>query len=252
MQWVLQKGFRDIEPFSEILERWNIPYNFVNVVPFVGELIPEPEFDTKNVVCWGSYSMRHAAKRYGWSPGVFDIEKVSFEIQREHWGECMLNYDSEICLFQNINISKPSFIRPVDDSKSIAGAVMTPEEFHEWQPKAISSLNNHLFQVSTVKEIWSEYRFWVVHGRVITCCMYKLGNTVLYHTSVPDGPIELVNSLIGKTYNRLDPWLPAEAFVIDICETPFGYKVVEINTINSSGLYAADVQALLLTIDREF
>jgi hypothetical protein len=58
----------------ETLDRFELPYSVHRVVPFVGELLPEPELTTDDVICIGSYSMRHAAKKYGWNPGVFDLE----------------------------------------------------------------------------------------------------------------------------------------------------------------------------------
>ena len=47
-------------------------------------------------------------------------------------------------------------------------------------------------------------------------------------------------------------WRPAEAFVLDVCDTPDGIKVVEINTINSAGFYAADVQKLVFALENAF
>jgi len=46
------------------LLRFNFKYSIHKVVPFIGELIPEPEIDTKNVICMGSYSLRNVAKKY--------------------------------------------------------------------------------------------------------------------------------------------------------------------------------------------
>lgn len=37
-------------------------------------------------------------------------------------------------------------------------------------------------------------------------------------------------------------WQPHRAFVIDVCDTPDGPRIVEINTINSAGFYAGDLQ----------
>ena len=44
-------------------------------------------------------------------------------------------------------------------------------------------------------------------------------------------------------------WQPARAWVLDVCETDEGMKIVEINTINSAGFYAANVTDLVLSID---
>ena len=45
---------------------------------------------------------------------------------------------------------------------------------------------------------------------------------------------------------------PAEAFVMDICLTPDGWKIVEINCINCSGFYNGDMQKLLIALENYF
>ncbi|MDQ1830369.1 ATP-grasp domain-containing protein [Massilia scottii] len=47
-------------------------------------------------------------------------------------------------------------------------------------------------------------------------------------------------------------WSPHDAFVIDACDCANGMKIVEINTLNSSGFYAADVQRLMLALDLRY
>jgi hypothetical protein len=44
-------------------------------------------------------------------------------------------------------------------------------------------------------------------------------------------------------------WQPLEAFVLDVCETQNGFRIVEINTINSAGFYAADIQNIVLALE---
>jgi spore maturation protein SpmA len=51
---------------------------------------------------------------------------------------------------------------------------------------------------------------------------------------------------------RTAEWLPHDAFVLDVCATPTGLRIVEINTINSSAFYAADIQKLVLTLNDAF
>lgn len=74
MHWVLQENlFRENEwgNLVSTLERFEIPYSVHKVIPFIGELVPAVEPKNERVVCFGSYSMRHSAKKFGWTPGVF-------------------------------------------------------------------------------------------------------------------------------------------------------------------------------------
>jgi ATP-grasp domain, R2K clade family 3 len=51
---------------------------------------------------------------------------------------------------------------------------------------------------------------------------------------------------------RVAEWQPHEAFVIDVCETSDGLRIVEINTLNAAGFYAGDVQKLALCLEESF
>ncbi len=48
--------------------------------------------------------------------------------------------------------------------------------------------------------------------------------------------------------------MPLETFVIDVCSVPgegegrHDIKIVEINTLNSAGYYAADIQKLIMAL----
>lgn len=114
----------------------------------------------------GSYAMRHYARKRGWNPGVFDLDPYDFEVQRANWGEAMLNFDSEIVPFGNVQFDGERFIRPVDDTKAFTGAVFEGDEFAQWQHRAVtlgedigSSLTSETrVRVSSPKPIWQEVR----------------------------------------------------------------------------------------------
>ncbi len=82
MHWTLQEGLlseRGWEELIAMLTRFRIDYSTLAVVPRAGELIPEPGLTTKNVICIGSYSMRHVAAKNDRIPGVFDLFDQDFE-----------------------------------------------------------------------------------------------------------------------------------------------------------------------------
>lgn len=251
--WVLQSGWEYESGWTgmlDTLERFGILYSVHKVVPFVGDLVPEPSPPSDDVVCVGSYSMRHYAKKRGWNPGVFDLEPHDFTQQLAHWGDAMLNADSEIAVFSDVRFDGERFIRPVDDTKSFAGRLFEWDEFARWQNGVValsedigSSLTSDtLVQVSSLKHILQEVRCWVVEGRVVTASVYKRGSRVLYSNDVEGRLIEYAERLAAV-------WSPEKAFCLDVCDTPNGLRVVEINTINSAGFYAADMQKLVMSLD---
>lgn len=256
MHWVLQNNIFNESKYDEliqVLERFNIPHSCHKVIPFIGEIEPPYSGDTSNVICIGSYSMRHLAAKNAWSPGVFDLFSKNFKLQLHEWGENMLNYDSKVVEFQHVEfVDDYHFIRPIDDSKAFAGKVFDRYEFNEWRERVRNLETNGatleletLVQVCSLKVIYKEIRYWIVKGQIVTSSVYKVGQRVHYYENIDEQADQFVKLMVSL-------WEPDDAFVIDVCETPDGYKVVEVNTINSSGLYAADVQKLVMALEDNF
>lgn len=273
MHWVLQENLfkeNEWENLVGTLERFNIPYSVHKVIPFIGELVPSfhpqcPIDNYKNVICFGSYSMRHAAAANDWVPGVYDLEPINFQIQMEHWGNLMLNADSKVLPFKDVQFEEMAFVRPIEDSKVFAGKVFDWEDFKEWQYNVCvleedygdSLSKNTLVQVCNPKLIYSEYRFWIVDQKIVTASMYKCGDRVIYSPNVDQRfyifVIEVLRTKNLKYDIRLHTdntgWRPHDAFVLDVCETPDGIKIVEINTINAAGFYAGDIAAIVVALE---
>jgi ATP-grasp domain, R2K clade family 3 len=257
MHWILQNNIFSETGWDTLLatlERFQLPWSEHKIVPFVGDLLPEPAINHKNVICIGAYSMRHIARRHGWQPGVFDLYAQDFEQQLIHWGQHMLNANSIVCRFEDaVFTDEHMFVRPTNDSKYFAGRIFSRDEFVPWQ-KAVCSLGledgtsltpQTMIQLAKPITIYAEYRFWVVKGKIITSSLYKRGDRVIYSSQVDAIFANYVNE-------RLAEWLPLETFVIDVCDTENGIKIVEINTLNASGFYAADVQSLVLALDEAY
>jgi hypothetical protein len=257
MHWILQDGFLSESGWAALianLERFGIDYSVHAVLPRVGELVPAPSLTHQNVICIGSYSMRHVAARNGWVPGVFDLFAQDFEQQRAHWGEHMLNFGSVVCALEEAQFTgERMFVRPTNDSKHFSGRIFEAHEFKQWQTAMCDPAASHgtslapttQIQLSRPVVIHAEYRFWVVDGDIVTQSLYKRGSQVMYASDVD----ERVTAFVRE---RIDEWSPHESFVIDACDSENGMKIVEINTLNSSGFYAADVQRLVLALDGRY
>lgn len=256
MHWILQDNFKNEAQYVamiETLERFDIPYSIHKVIPFIGELMPLYEGPT-NAICFGAYSMRRTAAQFELSPGVFDLEPFDFTHQLKHWGDRMLNADSVVSkLADAVFTSDSMFIRPIEDSKSFSGGMMDREDFEPWRDQMVKEGiaygytidANTMVQVSTPKKINAEYRYWIVKGEIVTRSMYKLGSRVLYSDQVNSSIDDYVQECV-------DIWQPHDAFVIDVCETPDGLRIVEINTMNAAGFYSADMQKLVMALESAF
>lgn len=262
MHWILQDNLFNEDAYQNLLDtlvRFDIPHSIHKVVPFIGALDPVPTLSTTNVICMGSYSLRHAARRYGWTPGVFDLEPFDFQVQMKHWGDHMLNAGAVVVPFKDVVVEQRRFLRPIEDSKSFAGKVYDHYEFEEWRdnfnklkPSEWGALTpDSLIQVCPLREIYGEYRFWVVAGNIVCASQYKEGSRVIYRDDVPEVYFDFVTDMIAM-------WRPHEAFVIDVASVPDdgtfyrGIKIVEINTLNSAGFYACDMQKLVMALEDEF
>jgi hypothetical protein len=272
MLWVVQNNLYNeagYVRFIEALDRFSSNYIVVKPVPFFDLLLPD-DFDsatmsvedTKEVeidgsqliVVMGAHYLSKIAKQRGWLPGTFHNENFDFNIWREGYGrDNILNYDSIVGTLETIQNTFEDdniFVRPLHDTKSFAGNVMTKEAFEAWRDK----VRNYPYQdeqkinmnlevvISSPKVIYSEYRFFIVNGKIVTQSLYRRGGKLISDDNVDERVINFVRYMIQV-------WEPSVAYVLDVAETPDGFKVIEINTFNSSGFYACDVQKIVIAIE---
>lgn len=255
MQWILQ-DYEDTSKLAEILARVDIPYSMHKVVPFVGDLSPKPEIDDPDrVVMFGSYSLRHYARDHDLRPGVFELRPFLYE---KPWKPYLLNGGARTFTVRELGVLALEgedlwFVRPVDDSKEIAGTVMTSDELTE----AMNLVNNllpgewvkgslrpdTLMMISEPQTIQKEWRNWIVEDRLVTSSLYKMGSRVLYREEIDDDAREFVEWMIALNPNY------AQAYVLDVCRTDEGLRIIETNCMNAAGFYAADLFKLIEAIE---
>jgi len=188
-------------------------------------------------------------KKYNWTPGSMHNDNHDYEVYKNHYKEDLLNYDSEICTFNSkIDFRQRKFIRPTLDTKTFTGRVF---DFYEWKSflnsVSKSGVNmNTKIQVSSVKQLYNENRFWIVNGKIVTFSTYRIGGRQLQSYSlVENEAIEFVQKMIKK-------FQLAEAFVMDVAKTENGYKIVECGCINCAGFYDSDLQELIIKLENHF
>jgi hypothetical protein len=266
LHWLLQNNMYSEDGWDALvstLERMGRTYSVHKVIPFSdGQLDPDPGLpDGARAIVMGTYTMARYAAARGWCPGAY-LDNLDFEIQREHWGPRMLNYDARVMRFDAVPEQRePFFIRPVHDSKAFTGLVCDWPYYEEWlaglkrMPETADPVNDPLgvnlltlatpVMVCSKKEIWSETRTWIVNGGVVTASGYKVG-TIKRYTS----PEQVDDRITAFAQDCADKWSPNRAYVLDVAETADGLRIVEINNLNSAGFYKADVQRLLDAIER--
>lgn len=258
MHWIVQENLYREDGFQALmaaLERFSIPHDVVKVVPFSEDappheqMVPNVEPQGLVMVC-GSITLAKLAARRGWTPGSFHNANHDYRVWQQHYGDLLLNAEARVCRYADVErVWETFFIRPVEDTKSFNGQVMDWEGFEEWRRKVIdlrevyTSLDGDtIVSYGPTKTILREARFFVVDGRVVTQSTYRVGSRVVYDSHVDEAMIEFAQRCV-------DRWAPARAFVIDVALTDEGYRIVEINCLNSAGFYAADVQKLVMAIE---
>lgn len=148
---------------------------------------------------------------------------------------------------------KDWFFRPVDESKEVPGSVKSEKEIIQLAQKALSLCEadipngslRHDTELMLTKpvRILKEWRLWAVGGKIVTYSLYKEGSRVVYRHEIDVDALEFAQQLVDLNSDY------SPAFVIDICRTEDGLKMIETNCINAAGFYAADLMKLASEID---
>jgi hypothetical protein len=272
MHYIIQENvFREqhYDLLESALIKLKLDYTKVRIFPFVDKIVnivdipdypynvddlPEFTIETKNVFCFGAIKLARIATQRGWEPGSLMNQNHDFEIYKNYYKENLLNWDSKIQKFSDsiewLN-NNEGFFRPTQDTKSFTGKVFSKIEWDEFVDFHLN--NGHLnllnkdtlIQVSTVKNIFKEIRFWVVNGKIVTGSQYRIGNQVIYDDNYEIEAKEFAQQMVDK-------FQLADAFVIDVCLTDKGWKVVESGCINCAGFYKSDIQKMLMSVDDYF
>lgn len=159
----------------------------------------------------------------------------------------LLNDNPELYLIgDNMDVSflEDKFIKPSRDLKAFNGGII--KKGQTIGNFILSQMHQDFYKeeiaiIGNLKEIYSEYRFFVINGEVITASMYKIGKQV---KSDPIIPLKMQQAadVYAKLYN------PSIVFTMDLADTAEGIKIVEYNCFNCSGHYACDLEKMYTSI----
>jgi len=235
------------------LDRLELTYEIVKVLPFVEDI----EFKTNrnDVFPFGALKLARVSKKYNWKPGSQMNENHDFMVYKNYYKENLLNYDSRIIKISDKDFfSKERFFaRPTKDTKVFTGREFDMIEWEEYRDHLLTNGHTSVLtpdteiQISSVKKIQQEIRFWIVKGQIITASQYKSGNFYFLSEFIDESAYDFCNEMI-KLFQLND------AFVMDICLTNNGrdYKIVECGCINCAGFYKANMQKLLMSLEEAF
>ena len=139
-------------------------------------------------------------------------------------------------------------MRPVDDSKEEPGKVRRAADIIELAERVLALNEDEIprgslrhdteLMLTQPAHILKEWRIWIVGDVVRTVSLYKEGSRVVYRPEIDHNAADFAEQMV-----RLNPGY-ARAYVMDICRTDTGLKMLETNCINAAGFYAADLLKL--------
>ena len=260
LRWVLETDVFSEVCFDRMIDtfkKYDIEYHIVKIIPFSHEIEgKKPDIDEKSsvVIPYGSIGIHELAERENWFPGVWN------HIPNEDMlGDVFANpLNTNIRKMKLSEVSskvtdEEFFIKPNGDLKQFAGTVLTKVEFDDWLERLlkIGYLENEDFDVviAKPKKTGKEWRFVIVDNRISSCSLYKSYGKAYMK---PDAPDDVKKFLMNEIYSSKKILPPV--YVVDVCEsyTDNEYKIIEVNTFNSSGLYDCDVEKIVLDISARY
>ncbi|MEM9370337.1 MAG: ATP-grasp domain-containing protein [Pseudomonadota bacterium] len=258
MQWILQ-DFEDTRNLAKALEQLGFSHSWHKVVPFVSDLIPEPDIDDPgSVVLFGSYTLWRYAERHALKPGVFRIRPF---VRERAWHPVLLNgADAAFLTLKDIpdqlkDDGREWFMRPVTDSKEVPGKVLASREILSLSSRVLSLDEDEIplgslrpdteLMLTPPVRILKEWRCWIVGGRLVTFSLYKEGSRIVYRPEIDDDAREFAERVVELNADY------SPAYVVDICRTDDGLRMLETNCINAAGFYAADLVRLCIALDEQ-
>ena len=250
MFYVIQENVFREENYDKIFEtmkRLKLPYEILR-------FDKNGEFNKlmnrrKDVFVFGSVRAARLATQMEWVPGSFYGKNHDFEIYKDYYKKNLLNYDSLLKDIADPIVWEPNevkFIRPSKDSKVFNGKLYSKIKWEDTvqmvKEKYLGVMPPVTIQVTSPKKIYKEARIWIVDGKVVTSSYYKFGDNVVWTEDVEPEGLEFAQRMA-------DLYKVAPAFVMDICLTPDGWKIVEINCVNCSGFYRGDLQKLVMALE---
>lgn len=265
MKFVVQYNLMNedsLEKIKTALVQSNIPHVFVGVIPFSREITCNESLDGIDFLPYGSTSLTVEAKRLNWTGIYFDPDTF----RTDQW---LLNRDDMLNISKALTISEAMkfletvdpesiwFTRPTEDLKSYSGQLIEAKECLDWLKSAIecaSSDNAQLNEntqiiLSEPKTILKEWRWFIVNGKIIDGSIYRVDCELK--------KIHEDNSTkIAAAQEFANKWLPHKNCVMDLAliesENGLEFKVIEFNTINSSGFYDHDVAKIINALWEDF
>ena len=248
MKFYIQQNIseKDLKQLVAVFKKHNIDYELFYHIPFDNSY-PMIDKNQKAFFYAASSVTDKVINDNENFAGVFaHTEQIKLSDFFEIAPELMWNKPIFMGHFKDYMIEEEEiFIRPLIDSKWIAGTVLNKKEYSDWklQLENIYFDFNELIFVAKVHEPKDEYRLFFVNSTFSTGSQYKKNYELFKHTEVPVEVVGLALQFIEKNKQ----YLP-QSFVVDIGVDDNHIGVIEVNGINNAGFYDIDKEKLIIDL----
>lgn len=217
-----------------------------------------PDFHEEKVLFHGSLgnAARITRECPTWTPGAYcNVTTLAFS----HWasavGDNLLNLNHRI-LPANELVANPQvtlkalgspdrvFVRPDSPLKEFSGRLLPADGL------TLAALDHGFYfedetlpvMVSPAQNIGKEWRFVVVNQEVVTGSAYNPAT----HERIPDGFNGAALKFAVQVAQEIES--PEPVYVMDVCITQGGFKVIEFNPFSGASLYGCDLLPLVKAV----
>jgi hypothetical protein len=241
MKWVLQKNIWNeygYHRFEDSISKEGIDFDIVNLIPFTETFSNVINFTPTHI--FGSGRFVNVCRKLGY-PTYKSFKPIEDFYPKELW----INGEGEDIKWgdlPNYDYSIPKFIKPYTEKFFTGKMIESVNDLDKVQLASsfITDDDEEMVRISDAVNISHEVRFYVIGGDVVTGSYYRV-NGQTSHMVCPYATDSYVKCRqIIENHGSID-----DAFVIDLGRVNNEWKIVELNNINSSGLYECDTDAIV-------
>jgi hypothetical protein len=234
MRFLLQKNIWNEPGYDRLLAsiaRQSF-YEEVELIPFTTEFVQQVQ--SAPDVIFGSNRFVNVCRDKGF-PVFKTFDPGERFYPRRYW----LNAAGEYQKLKDLRIDRPVFLKPKTEKFFTGLVVHCQEDLQKIQFASSENEAEEWIWVSDPADIGEEIRFFIIQGKAVTASQYK-NRGVAKHQTIPDShpSWQFVEEVLR--HGTVD-----SAFVMDVCRTPGGWFIVELNNLNSSGLYHCDTDRIV-------
>jgi hypothetical protein len=184
--------------------------------------------------------------RCGWKPGGWcSPENLDCTAYYPYFAEFLLNQRHEIIpgvaairekerLFHTFGSGGSVFARPTSVHKLFVGRLIAETEFETALAPTRYDPETRIV-VAEPRELGREWRLVVAGDEIVAASQYAEHSVKSVARGCPDAVRDFAAAMLATVR-----WRPDELFMLDVCETATGLRLVELNSFSCSWLYACD------------